>query len=306
MYLLPNFTDSAQAANSSLYKAAIDESVTVHDKVAGAFHVYEAATPNMTVVINDGEIQSGKVSAGVSETTTSLITAPVTDPRIDLIVIDKTTGVHSILPGVESAIPAPAAIPSNKIILAEILLQTTTTEIVNSMISDRRPAFESQSIDTDTTLAANSDDVVPSQKAVKTYADTKRVLVMLDTPIVILNVISVGGSWITHDLSTTAPSVVNDGAKEIIVGMYLEKTINSVGSFYMACAFRRVGSTASFTSSSKVRFDSYSWGTTLHNEVVQGEITVGLDANGDFQIYITNGGVGGTALNTLHVVGYYK
>jgi hypothetical protein len=53
---------------------------------------------------------------------------------------------------------------------------TSTHDYKLSGVTSTAKAFSTANIDTDTTLAANSDTKVASQKAVKTYADTKTTL----------------------------------------------------------------------------------------------------------------------------------
>jgi hypothetical protein len=135
---LPDFTDPAQAADASLYKANIDETAAIHNKTAGAFYAHEAGTPDMTVIVDAGNIQYGTTLTSIGQQQTTTITAPVTDPRIDRIVIDEATGVYSIVTGTEASIPSAPAIPAGKIANAKITLATSTTAITNSLITDER------------------------------------------------------------------------------------------------------------------------------------------------------------------------
>lgn len=70
--------------------------------------------------------------------TTGTITAPTTNPRIDLVVIDRMTGVASVVTGTPGATPAIPAIPAGSTPVAQILLQTSSTVITDSMITDMR------------------------------------------------------------------------------------------------------------------------------------------------------------------------
>lgn len=137
MYNLPDFTTQ----DAATYKANIDEAVTIHDQVSGAFTAYEAATPDMTVVLNAGVVQNGITVTAIAAQTTSTITAPVTDPRIDRIAIDNVTGVYSIIAGTEAASPVAPALTAGNVAIAQVLLQTSSTSITNSMITDERAVY---------------------------------------------------------------------------------------------------------------------------------------------------------------------
>lgn len=99
---------------------------------------HEAVTPNMTVVLNAGALFNGTTLTENAQQTTDTITAPVSNPRIDRIVIDSTTGVVSVIAGAEAASPTPPALTSGKLPIARVLLQTSSTTITNSMLTDER------------------------------------------------------------------------------------------------------------------------------------------------------------------------
>lgn len=66
------------------------------------------------------------------------ITAPVGNPRIDLIVYNSTTGVASVVTGTPAPAPVAPAIPAGSSPIGEVLVQTASTTITNSMITDGR------------------------------------------------------------------------------------------------------------------------------------------------------------------------
>ena len=136
---ISNVADGAVDSDVASYKQA---------KLSAQFLAHEAVTPNMTVVVDAGKIQNGKTTLNVAQQTTSTITAPTTNPRIDLILIDALNGNLVVITGTESASPsAPVITSESYILIAEVLLQTSTTEITNSMIIDRRSMIISPSID---------------------------------------------------------------------------------------------------------------------------------------------------------------
>ena len=67
-----------------------------------------------------------------------VFTAPTTNPRIDRIVIDPTTGVASIVAGTEAASPSPPAVPAGKQPVTKVPLSVGQTSIANSNITDER------------------------------------------------------------------------------------------------------------------------------------------------------------------------
>ncbi len=127
-----------ETQEGTAYKDAIDGATQVMARPAAMFAAHEQDTPNMTVRLDAGALfVSGAVVEKAAQST-GTITAPVTLPRIDRVVIDNATAVVSVVTGVEDASPSPPAIPDGKLPVAQVLLQTTTTVITNDMITDER------------------------------------------------------------------------------------------------------------------------------------------------------------------------
>lgn len=138
----PNF----QAQTGTAYKTALDNAIKVAKRLNIAFAPHEQSTPNMTVRLDAGFIfTSAGALTEVAAQSSATITAPVTNPRIDRIVIDKVTGAVSVVAGTEAASPTPPAIPTGKLPVAQVLLQTSTTTITNQIITDERIAIGSGS-----------------------------------------------------------------------------------------------------------------------------------------------------------------
>lgn len=134
----PDYTAQSAAA----YKANIDNAISVLAKVAGQFAPHEVSTPDMTVQIDAGKImKSDGTLVEKSQQTSAGITAPISNPRIDRVVIDGTTGNIDIVTGSEAASPSAPAITAGDIVIAQVLLQTSTTSITNSIITDERPLY---------------------------------------------------------------------------------------------------------------------------------------------------------------------
>lgn len=161
--------DYPTQTDSTDYASSIDASIRVMSRIGGPFAAHEQSTPDMTVRVDAGAVLSGTTLTEVAAQSTGTITAPVSDPRIDRIVIDQSTGVASVVTGSEAASPSAPAVPSGKFPCAQVLLATSTTEITNSLITDERVGFHGSvsgdlpgqitfSGKTDVTLSAQSDD----------------------------------------------------------------------------------------------------------------------------------------------------
>lgn len=91
----------------------------------------------MTVIVDAGAVfYNGALMEKAVQTL--IFTAPTTNPRIDRIILDPTTGVASKVVGTEAANPSPPAIPAGKTPLAQVALSVGQTVITNSNITDER------------------------------------------------------------------------------------------------------------------------------------------------------------------------
>lgn len=122
-----------------------DNALAVHHGIAGAFAAHAAAVPDMTAVVDAGLVQFGAALVEQAQQTTGVITAPVTNPRNDIVVVDSATGVVSVVAGVEAVSPADPAIPAGKSPVARVKLLTSTTVITNTIIDDLRPLIRGAS-----------------------------------------------------------------------------------------------------------------------------------------------------------------
>ncbi len=136
-YVAPNFTDEAQTA--AIYKAYIDAAFSVLAQIGQHFAPHAQDVPNMTVRLDSGRIiaASGTLTSVAAQNTATIV-APVTNPRIDRVVIDASTGAVSVITGAEGASPSAPSITAGKLPVAQIALTTSTTAITNSMITDER------------------------------------------------------------------------------------------------------------------------------------------------------------------------
>lgn len=129
-----NFTiDTATA-----YKTKIDANSVVMQRVVDCFAPRQSNTPAMTVTLDPGYLLRGTTLTELAAQTTGTIAAPSGNPRIDRVVVDRLTGVASVVTGTPAASPAPPAIPSGRVPVCQVLLQTTSAIITNAMLTDER------------------------------------------------------------------------------------------------------------------------------------------------------------------------
>ena len=126
------------------YKTYIDAAIAVLAVQAAAFAAHGQSTPDMTVAIDAGSVWNvdTETLTAVAAQNSAAITAPVTDPRKDIVYIDESTGTVGVAAGTEAATPADPAIPAGKIPVARINLTVAMTTIANSIIDDLRPAIQ--------------------------------------------------------------------------------------------------------------------------------------------------------------------
>ena len=137
---LPDFTSQT----ASVYKANIDAGFAVADRLAWAFAPHEqdvgSPQPDMTVRLDAGALFDGTTLTEVSAQSTGTITAPTTNPRIDRVVIDESTGAVSVIAGTEAPSPSAPAITAGKLPIARVALVVSQTSIDNADITDERQA----------------------------------------------------------------------------------------------------------------------------------------------------------------------
>jgi hypothetical protein len=129
---------NASTQTAAVYPTILDGNSSVFARIADSFAPHAQATPDLTVALDAGHLMSAGNLIEVAAQSTAAVTAPTTNPRIDRIVIGSTTGIVAVVTGTEAASPAAPTIPSGSSPVAQVLLQTTSTAITNSMITDER------------------------------------------------------------------------------------------------------------------------------------------------------------------------
>lgn len=126
------------AQDAGTYKGAIDDSISVMSRLAAAFAPHEQTVPDLTVRLDAGFVFASQTLTEVAAQSSATITAPSTNPRIDRIHVDGTTGAVGVSTGTEAASPSPPAIPTGKIPIARVSLSVGMAQITNADITDER------------------------------------------------------------------------------------------------------------------------------------------------------------------------
>ena len=167
----PDYTSQSASA----YKAALDGAAMVFARMGDAFAPHAQSSPDMTVRLDAGAIfvLSGAVPVltEVAAQNTGTITAPTgSNKRIDLVVVDETTGAVSVITGTPTTgTPAAPALTAGKWPVAQIgtvsaPLTVSTTSITNSMLTDIR-------VGTPQGKRTPADDTVDKAQLVAGYAN---------------------------------------------------------------------------------------------------------------------------------------
>lgn len=131
----------------AILKTSADVTVTTMDPIAGAFtvsgdnfKVSQQSPADLTVQVSAGTLYDPATKTRVSKAVqnSGSITAPTTNPRIDVIHINARTGAIGITTGAEAASPSVPTLGDGLLPLAQIALTTTITEITSAEITDIR------------------------------------------------------------------------------------------------------------------------------------------------------------------------
>lgn len=99
------------------------------DAQGGSFlYPHEKATPNMTLYVENGVAYFGTVQLNFAGGYSPAITAPIANPRIDLLVMDSA-GTLTLVTGAEAGSPSAPTYPVNKIVICEIYNRVTEISI---------------------------------------------------------------------------------------------------------------------------------------------------------------------------------
>ncbi len=125
--------------DGSTYKASLEGAATVFKRIAAAFAPHAQSTPDMTVRVDAGHIATvGGIHTEVAAQNTATLTAPMTNPRKDIVTIDRVTGIVGVATGAENISPVDPTLPAETLAIARIHLIVGMTEIANADIEDLR------------------------------------------------------------------------------------------------------------------------------------------------------------------------
>jgi hypothetical protein len=158
---------SSSTQTVAAYPVSVDGNFAVATRVADAFAPHAQPTPTMTVALDPGFIfdpQSASL-ATIAAQNSSTLPAPVSQPRIDRIVIDAGTGAVSVVPGIEAASPVPPQLSSGMLPVAQVLLQTGSTAITGGMITDERAVWGAPVPGVSWAIAAGGSDAITASYA---------------------------------------------------------------------------------------------------------------------------------------------
>ena len=100
--------------------------------VSGGVVTQHAGTPNMTVDITAGEAVVGGIAVKWSAQTSGTITAPVSNTRLDYVVVNSDSSI-SVVAGTSAASPAFPSVASTQIVVAALVVKSTTTSLNNGV-----------------------------------------------------------------------------------------------------------------------------------------------------------------------------
>lgn len=123
---------------AAVYPGIVDGAIAVMSRIAAAFAPHERAAPDMTITLDAGHLMTDAGLVEVAAQATAAFVAPVSDSRIDRVVISRCNGIASIVQGSPSATPVAPAIPAGSWPIAQVLLDAATTVITNADITDER------------------------------------------------------------------------------------------------------------------------------------------------------------------------
>lgn len=126
--------------DENTWLGAVDDAVAVHHRLAGMFAPHAQDTPDLTVRIDAGHILNpiSQTLSEVAAQNTGALSAPIGDPRYDIVYVDRLTGAAGVAAGSEAASPADPAIPAGKTPVARIAWTVGMTEITDADLTDIR------------------------------------------------------------------------------------------------------------------------------------------------------------------------
>jgi hypothetical protein len=137
---LTDLANQITLANQAI-ATAFNTNMQIMARVAAAFYVEPTSPASMQLSVLAGSLNVSGTIVEVATQLTPAIAAPVTNGRMDLVVVDTSSGVASVITGTEATTPAPPAIPSGKLPLAWVTLVPKQKTIAATNLTDKRTFF---------------------------------------------------------------------------------------------------------------------------------------------------------------------
>jgi len=119
------------------WQAGIDSNAAAVAFAAAAWQPTVTGT-DMVVHVASGTVPTSAGVTAVAAQTVTLATANATNPRIDLVVLDRVTGTIAAVTGTPAATPAAPAVPAGKLPCCQVTVRAATTTILGNDGTDTR------------------------------------------------------------------------------------------------------------------------------------------------------------------------
>lgn len=139
-FTIPDKGEGLNDIQSVLFQEYLDvlvAGISRTDCVLSGLAVTAQGTPNMTVAVAAGAVNSKSARWAVAAANATITTADATNPRLDLVVI-TSAGAIAVRAGTAAAAPKPAARTANDVVLAVVYVPAGDTAIEANQITDMR------------------------------------------------------------------------------------------------------------------------------------------------------------------------
>lgn len=109
----------------------------VAQRIVGPFAPHAQVSPDMTIALDPGYLLNGTTLTEVKAQVVGPFAPPASGFRIDRVVVDRSTGTASIVAGTANSL-TPPAIPSGKLPVARVMLDSMRDIIGNGNLVDER------------------------------------------------------------------------------------------------------------------------------------------------------------------------
>jgi hypothetical protein len=153
------------------YKSKLDANFAVAQRIADVFAPRPASPAAMSVVVDAGyTIATGpggvQTASEIGLQTLTIATAPsAPNNRIDLIVVDSSSGVASVVTGTPAGSPSAPSVPAGKKQIAQVAVPNGITAIGNANITDLRALWSPSVPGVAWAVAAGAADAITASYA---------------------------------------------------------------------------------------------------------------------------------------------